>query len=159
MKNARVGMSFRDDLLLGHQNHGQPEISPALQKRLVLLQSSLQVNQSPFRNPQILRSDNIRPVSFRPVRNSLASLKHQSNLCTIRTPHLLVLLQRRGHKSRAASGDVDPGLQVVLESALRSVEEGIFGRERHLGVGQDSLDEETGVILNIASEWKAQRRR
>jgi hypothetical protein len=159
MKNARVGMSFRDDLLLGHQNHGQPEFFPELQKHLVLLQSSLQVNQSTFRNLQILRSDNIRLVSFRPVRNTLASLEHQSDLCAVRTPHLLVLLQRRGHKSRATSGDVDPSLQVILEGSLRSVEESILCRKRHLGVGQDSLDKETGVVLDIASERKAQRRR
>jgi hypothetical protein len=128
-----------------------------LEKRLILLQSSLQIDQSAFRNAQVLRIDNLpRLVSTRPVRSTLASLKHQANLCAIRTPNLLVLLQSSGYESRPPARDVDPCLQVVLECALGSVQECVLGWERDFWLGQDGFHEVAGVVLDVAGEGDGQ---
>jgi hypothetical protein len=128
-----------------------------LEKRFVLLQSSLQIDQSALRNAQVLRIDNFpRLVGTRPVGSTLASLKHQSDLCAIRAPDLLVLLQSSGHESRPPARDVDPRLQVVLECALGSVQECVFCWEGDFRLGQDGFHEVAGVVLDVAGEGDGQ---
>ena len=118
---------------------------------LLPLKRLLQPKQFLPLDPQLLRRNNIRPISLSPIRLRLKALEHSRHLLSkLLTPNSLILRLRDLQKRGAASSDIDPGLQVVAVGSLLGVDESVLCGRGDFGVGEDGGDEDADVGVDVA---------